>query len=135
MADILEGVNPTLVDKINKILEAMLLLGFPMKVTEGVRTTARQQQLWALGRTVPGDIVTKVDGVTKRSKHQINLADGTGHAVDCAFEGAEPYAEGHPWALFGAMVMALGLKWGGGPEFRKAGINDRPHVELMANMT
>src|SRR5690606_11257919 len=49
--------------------------------TEGVRTVARQQQLYAQGRTTKGIKVTNVDGVTKKSNHQPK-ADGYGHAVD-----------------------------------------------------
>lgn len=50
-------------------------------VTEGVRTTARQKQLYAQGRTAAGPIVTYLNGTTSKSNHQAK-ADGYGHAVD-----------------------------------------------------
>jgi hypothetical protein len=93
-----------------------------------VRTDAQQQALYAQGRTLPGNIVTKADGVINRSNHQVK-ADGYGHAVDCAFV-TDPWGEKQPWRAYGACCEAVGLKWGGGAAFLAAGINDRPHAEL-----
>jgi peptidoglycan LD-endopeptidase CwlK len=123
----LAGVNPQLVLKVMQIFEAMRALGFEMMVTDGVRTLAKQQELFARGRTQPGKIVTMVDGATARSKHQV-AADGYGRAVDCAFllNGAPSWANDLPWRLYGEMAKALGLIWGG--EFSR--LVDRPHVEL-----
>ena len=139
MAD-LTGVSPILVSKITKVLNAMAALGFPMKVTQGLRTVATQQALYAQGRTTPGpnvrpgkplgSIVTNADGVIKRSRHQASAEDGLGRAVDCACAGPEPFGEYHPWKAYGACVEAAGLTWGGNANFIKAGINDRPHAEL-----
>jgi len=126
MATKLDGVHQTLATKLTRIYAAMECLGFPMRATEGVRTTARQQQLYAQDRTAPGPRVTDVDGVTVKSMHQLQ-ADGYGHAVDSCFVGANPWVG--PWDLFGEMVRAVGLKWGG--DFGHKGSNkDRPHVEL-----
>lgn len=123
----LEGVHPKLGEKITRILYATAELGFPMVVTAGVRTTEQQQALYAQGRTAPGAIVTNTDGVRTRSNHQAK-ADGFGYAVDCAFlvDGKPSWDEAHPWALYGAMVKASGLTWGG--EWVR--IVDRPHAEL-----
>ena len=38
-------------------------------VLYGHRTVAEQQALYAQGRTKPGQVVTKLDGVKKKSKH------------------------------------------------------------------
>lgn len=116
----LEGVKPELVEKVGRLLDAMAILGHPMRVTDGNRTVEQQQALYAQGRTKPGKIVTYADGVVKKSNHQ------GGRAVDCCFDDPAPYAEKHPWALFGLAAEALGLKWGG--RFQK--LVDRPHVEL-----
>ena len=129
----LAGVHPELVEKVTKILRAMAILGHPMMVTDGVRTTEAQQALYAQGRTKPGKIVTWTDGVVKKSNHQPR-GDGYGYAADCCFltdmDGDGPddpsWAESHPWALYGAMARALGLTWGG--DWRQ--FVDRPHVEL-----
>lgn len=126
----LDGVHPTLVTRIGTVLAAMQILGFPMRVVQGVRTQTQQQALFAQGRTAPGKIVTKADGVIHKSNHQPK-ADGFGYAVDCAFVGPDPWGETQPWKAYGACCEAVGLKWGGGTAFLKAGINDRPHAELM----
>ena len=76
--DSLEGVHPNL----RKVmLEAIKDTPVDFTITEGVRTTARQQQLYAQGRTTKGIKVTNVDGVKKKSNHQPKV-DGFGHAVD-----------------------------------------------------
>ncbi len=129
----LKGVHPELQDRVLKIVNAMVILGHPMLVTDGVRTTAQQQGLYAQGRTKPGKIVTYADGLVKKSNHQAK-ADGFGHAVDCCFlvdiDGDGPddpsWDEKHPWALYGAMARALGLTWGGD----WTTLVDKPHVEL-----
>lgn len=123
----LEGVHPVLVDKVTRILMASAELGFPMLVTDGVRTVMQQQALYAQGRTAPGKIVTYMDGVKRPSNHQPK-ADGFGHAVDCAFlvDGKPSWDAGLPWGLYGAMAKALGLTWGGSWK----SIVDKPHIEL-----
>jgi peptidoglycan LD-endopeptidase CwlK len=123
----LAGVHPDLIDRLEKVLAAMAALGFPMAVTDGVRTTQRQQQLYAQGRTKPGPIVTNADGILKRSNHQPH-EDALGHAVDCAFKinGTFSWDARLPWKAYGANAAAVGLKWGGD----WASLHDLPHVEL-----
>ncbi|ASW73938.1 hypothetical protein IQ37_18730 [Chryseobacterium piperi] len=74
----LEGVHPNL-QKIIKTAISDSPVDFT--VVEGLRTTARQQALFAQGRTQPGPRVTNVDGIRRRSNHQAK-PDGFGHAVD-----------------------------------------------------
>lgn len=132
----LAGVHPTLQARVQLICTAMEVLGFTMIVTDGVRTTAEQQAAFAKGRTIPGenvrpghplgDTVTKADGVTHRSNHQVH-ADKLGHAVDLCFmvNGQPSWRENLPWTLYGEMAKSLGLKWGGDWPSR-----DQPHIEL-----
>ena len=59
---------------------------FGIPSTGGVRTTKKQQELYAIGRTKASrekgeKPVTYVDGVNKKSRHQ-KKEDGFGHAVD-----------------------------------------------------
>lgn len=121
---VLTGVHPDLVARIDKVLAAMSMLGHPMKVVQGLRTTAQQQALYAQGRTAPGRVVTKADGVLAKSNHQAHV-DGLGHAVDCAFQLPDPFDEHAPWSAYGACVQAVGLVWGG-----TWTTPDRPHAEL-----
>ncbi len=126
----LTGVHPELVLRMIKVYAAMAALGWPMKPTDGVRSLEHQQRLFAMGRSMPGSIVTNADGVMHRSNHQVK-ADGWGHAVDSAFQGSDPYLEHDPdsalkWATYGALVSAVKLTWGG----NFTGLKDRPHAEL-----
>lgn len=129
--DNLEGVHPHLVRSILAALE-----GCPVDFTivAGVRTAEQQAALFAKGRTAPGAIVTKADGVVKLSKHQ-PAPDGFGHAVDLY-----PYYDGAvqvnaPIGMFERIARhiqgvgaALGysIVWGGDwKSFR-----DAPHFEI-----
>jgi peptidoglycan L-alanyl-D-glutamate endopeptidase CwlK len=126
LVDRLAGVQPALRAKVERILAAMLALGYPMFVVSGNRTLAEQQKLYAQGRTAPGKIVTNCDGVARKSNHQ------DGRAVDCAFVDdpltakIETWDEKQPWEVYGTMAEALGLTWGG----RWKSPVDKPHIEL-----
>lgn len=119
----LAGVNPTLIERISRVLKAMDAFGTPMVVTDGKRTLAQQQALFAKGRTTPGGIVTHADGVIHPSAHQL------GRAVDCCFlvDGNPSWDARLPWQAYGALVTAAGLKWGG--SFKR--LTDLPHAELV----
>lgn len=119
------GLHPVLAARLQKVLNAMMQSGHPMFITQGLRSDAEQIRLYAIGRTVKGLKVTNADGVTHRSKHQAQ-SDGLSHAADCAFVGPEPFADEHPWQLFGAIAQDCGLIWGGNWKH----MADRPHVEL-----
>lgn len=128
----LRGVHADLQFAVLAILEAMEALGFPMMVVEGLRTTERQLALYAQGRSTPGPIVTRVDGVKTIGTHQVQ-ADHFGHAVDCAFvddpgtKQDETYDLTMPWDLYGLMAGKLGLVWGGTWKTMRG---DLGHVEL-----
>lgn len=131
--DKLAGVHPKLVIAAHAIMDAMRTLGHPMIVTDGVRTLARQQELYAQGRTTPGVIVTNTDGIIHKSNHQPH-DDGYGYAVDMTFldrDGKPTWSDSCPWDLYGAMVRVLGLVWGG--DWKS--IQDRPHMELPDRKT
>lgn len=109
------------------MVDALYDLGFPIRVFEVMRTAERQQELYARGRTQPGRIVTKADGVVKLSKHQLQ-SDGLVHATDLVFLNTDGYLSwdlNHPWTLLGVMGEALGFTWGG--RFRSF---DGPHLEV-----
>ncbi len=72
------GVHPNL-----RLLMVEAIKDCPVEftITEGLRTTERQQQLYAQGRTTKGAKVTNCDGIVIKSNHQAK-ADGLGYAVD-----------------------------------------------------
>lgn len=125
----LATVEPEMARRVRLVLEAMDRLGLPMTVTDGKRTVAQQQALYAQGRTKPGKKVTDADGVRVLSNHQ------SGRAVDCTFlnEKGQPHWPETPsaWAAYGAAAKAVGLLWGGDWKDKKGRPKpDNPHVEL-----
>lgn len=48
---------------------------FDFGIHEGHRTIAEQKESYAQGRTKPGNIITNIDGVKNRSKHNIYPAE------------------------------------------------------------
>ena len=75
----LDGVHPDLVRVVKRAAELAAPINDFM-VLEGVRTPARQKELYAQGRTKPGPKVTW----TLNSNHFVNAVTGFGHAVDLA---------------------------------------------------
>ena len=118
------GVHPKLIAAIETVFDEMDADKTPMFVVEGLRTYARQVELYAQGRTTVGPIVTYKDGVTHKSNHQPK-ADGLGYAVDCAFIGPQPFDQRHPWEVYGIRLEAQGIVWGG-----RWTMKDLPHAEL-----
>lgn len=132
----LEGVAPELRVRVFRIVTAMAVLGYRMMVTDGVRTDAKQQELYRQGRRGRKDeaIVTYANGITERSNHQVWQQDGKwkglGIAVDMTFcdaAGKPKWDDADPWELYGALAKSLGLEWGGDWPAKK---RDRPHIEL-----
>lgn len=78
--------------------------GLRARISEGYRSQQRQTELYALGRTRPGTIVTN----TLHSRHTSR------RAFDIDFVGRQPSAVPQSW-WDGAGIIgeALGLRWGG----------------------
>lgn len=101
-------------------------------ITEGVRTARRQQELYALGRTKPGKIVTNVDGIKIKSNHQPK-DDGFGYAVDLypCINGRVEVNDVESLKKIGEYIkkvadeLGIKIEWGGDWKMR-----DYPHFEL-----
>lgn len=132
----LRGIAPPMQTAVVAIISAMFhTTGDRLVVSSGVRSDKEQQELYAQGRDPkrPGKIVTHLDGIKRRSNHQVAVEGpwrGLGCAVDLCFldvKGALSWAELHPWSLLGTLGKSHGLVWGGDwPTLR-----DRPHLEMM----
>lgn len=125
--DNLKGVAP---DLVKLMTEAIKDSPVDFTITEGVRTTARQQELFKQRPKV-----TNADGIKNKSNHQAK-ADGYGYAVDLY-----PYYNGsvqvqdkevipklkeiaiHIKAV--AKCLNIKIEWGGDWKFY-----DPPHFEL-----
>ncbi|PNM24255.1 peptidase M15 [Yersinia enterocolitica] len=122
----LKGVNADLVKVVRRALE---LSTVDFIVIEGIRTVARQQQLYAQGRTTEGKIVTW----TMKSKHidgnAVDLLPVTGWDNLASFKAVSK-------AIFQA-ASELGVKitWGAdwnGNGIQEKGETDSPHFEISA---
>lgn len=114
----LDGLVPKLKIAAEKLVETMASLGKPIRITEGFRSMERQAELYAQGRTKPGNIVTNAK--PGQSRHNF------GEAIDVVFKLTGYNAPQADWELLGATGEALGLSWGG----RWKGFVDLPHFEV-----
>ena len=86
-------------------------------VTHTYRSPAEQDELYALGRTRPGKLVTNARGGT--SQHNFTLPDGTpaSKAFDFAVRRTDGTLNWNPlsseWKAAVAIGKELGLVWGG----------------------
>jgi peptidoglycan L-alanyl-D-glutamate endopeptidase CwlK len=115
----LNQVQPALATKIKQLISIANNQGYLIYIDEAYRTQARQNQLYAQGRTTAGAIVTN----TLNSKHT------QGKAVDLM-----PVINGQPtnnlnafnWQLIGIWARQVGgLTWGGNWSLR-----DYRHLEI-----
>lgn len=122
----LKGVNANLVKVVRRALEITTV---DFIVIEGVRTVARQQQLYDQGRKTEGKIVTW----TMKSKHidgnAVDLLPVTGWDNLSSFKAVSK-------AMFQA-ASELGVKitWGAdwnGNGIQEKGETDSPHFEISA---
>ena len=110
--------------------------GLEMKVTEGVRSFRKQNELYMIGReNIAGQNVPRRTIVTNAlpglSYHQYGLA------IDACFQGKDPFLEKLDiyvskliWEDYGRFAENNGLIWGGKFKFR-----DMPHIELNTSFT
>lgn len=89
---------------------------------EGFRSTARQQELYAQGRTTPGPKVTEKNGLGNKSNHQSALAFDLWLKKDGKIAWDAPKAL---WDYYGHLCRAEGLTWGG--DWKS--LVDQPHCE------
>lgn len=102
------------------LLKACEAAGLKVIVTETLRTTERQQYLYAQGRTRAGNIVTNCDGVKNKSIHQF------GNAFDVCQNIKGKEYELSVINQIGALGQKIGLEWGGSWK----GFVDSPHFQL-----
>jgi len=124
----LEGVHPSLVRVVKRAIE---ITPIDFTVIEGLRTPARQRELYAAGKSK-----------TLNSRH-LRQPDGFGHAVDLGpwVRGAIPWND---WNAFDQVARAMlraaeelgvAIRWGG--DWNQNGRSDDerfldgPHFELV----
>mgnify|MGYP007100076109 CR=1 FL=1 len=128
----LKGVHPDLVRVVKR---AIAISSQDFSVLEGVRSLARQKELYAKGRTAPGPKVTW----TMNSKHR-KQADGFGHAVDLVPFPLDWNDLAKFDAIYAAMMEAAklegvrirsGMDWDQDGKVRERKESDSPHYEIV----
>ena len=121
----MKNIIPSIASQVQKVLDEMASLGHPMMCTDGYRTWAEQNALYAQGRVKPGRIVTNARG--GESNHNYACA------ADCTFVvNGKPTWEGNlPWDLYGKTAKKYGFVWGG--DWKS--FPDRPHIEMTFGYT
>jgi len=93
-------------------------LGIQLRVTQGLRTFAEQNALYAKGRTAPGSIVTNAQG--GQSYHNYGLA------IDVVEINNGRANWNTNWSAISEIGIRNGFEWGG--NFRS--ISDNPHFQM-----
>lgn len=109
----LKDIHP---DLVTVMVVAIQDSPYDFTITQGLRSTQEQKELFARGRTKSGQIITYADGEKNKSNHQAK-ADGYGYAVDLY-----PYYSGS---------VQTGEK-GEGPEVRKRLKAIAEHIKKVA---
>lgn len=124
--DRLTGVNPRLVDVVKRAIE---ITTQDFMVLEGVRSQARQDELYAQGRTKPGPIVTWVKVGTHTNGTAVDL-------VPCPVDWNDlTKFDAISKAMFAAAKeLGVKIRWGADWDqdgvARERGESDSPHFEL-----
>ncbi|GAA0892657.1 hypothetical protein GCM10009122_23360 [Fulvivirga kasyanovii] len=117
-------LDPGFRKKVEKFLEKARKEGIELRVTSAHRTCEEQNELYAQGRTKPGDIVT--NAVCGKSAHNYR------RSVDVVeFKNGKPIWENSRWELIGKLGESVGLEWGG----RWKSFKDRPHFQDLGGKT
>ena len=120
MADIFDNLHPTLKIKAEQLISKCDKAGLKIRITQGYRSVEEQNELYAQGRTKPGNKVTNARGGF--SMHNWGVAFDF-----CRNDGKGAYNEdGDFFGKVGAIGISIGLEWGGSWK----SIVDKPHFQL-----
>jgi peptidoglycan L-alanyl-D-glutamate endopeptidase CwlK len=136
-------LHPKVRDEVKRLIE-QAEAGFPptmaIRIVQGLRTIDEQNELYAQGRTKPGNIVTKAKGGS--SFHNYGLAidfailtdtDGNGSYNDLSWDiRRDNDKDGTAdWLEVVKIFEAAGWTWGG----RWASLKDYPHLQKTFGFT
>ncbi|MDD3002121.1 MAG: M15 family metallopeptidase [Candidatus Riflebacteria bacterium] len=127
----LDDLHPKLRNLAKTFKKICLREGVPVLIYMTYRSNEDQDELYAQGRTKPGNIVTNVKG--GKSDHNFTL---NGKPASLAFDAvpirktdngdALIWNDPNLWAKMGDIAQEIGLKWGG--NWKK--FVDKPHFYI-----
>ena len=123
----LDELHPIVREKVECFLDECDAQGIDILVTSTYRDFESQDALYAQGRTKPGAIVTNMDGVKKKSKHNYSPS----LAIDIApwpidWKDIERFKELAEVVKKAADTVGVAIQWGGDWKTFK----DWPHWEI-----
>lgn len=120
------AVKPIVKEKVLDLIEKAYSEGIYVLITDGYRSYEEQDELYAQGRTKPGNIVTNAKG--GQSNHNFGIA------VDYCLtnkEGTAAYWDVNAdWKRVATIAKSMGFEWGGDWKTFK----DNPHLEYTGNV-
>lgn len=123
----LQGLHQVVYKATVKLIERSYSKGIPILITQGLRTIAEQNALYAQGRTKAGKIVTNAKG--GYSNHNFGVA------IDFCLllpDGKNVSWElNKDWHTVVAIAKDLGFEWGG--DWKK--FKDYPHFEMTFGLS
>lgn len=121
------GMKALVLTKVLEIIEQAYKEGIYVLITDGYRSKAEQDALYAQGRTKPGKIVTNAKG--GQSNHNFGIA------VDFCLTNEKGtianYTVNSDWRRVAAIAKSKGFEWGGDWK----GFVDNPHLEYTGKIT
>ena len=131
----LKGLNPVLAAFSKELIRQCFRKGVPILITQGMRTIAEQNDLYAQGRSKPGPIVTYAPGGT--SYHNYGLAIDfalllpDGHSVSWNMNRDIDQDRKADWQEVVATAKLLGFEWGGD----WTSFKDYSHLQISFGLT
>jgi len=123
----LSGLHPVVRQATERLIERSFASGVPILITQGLRSIAEQDALYAQGRSKPGKIVTNARG--GYSNHNFGVA------IDfCLLQPdgkSVSWTVGPAWMKVVEIAKSLGFEWGGDWKSFK----DYPHFEMCFGLT
>lgn len=139
-ANSLDNLNSCEPDLMDVFLLAIQRSCIDFGVSEGHRSVARQQALYEQGRTKPGHIVTYIDGINKKSKH--NEYPSKAADIFAWVSGKVSYEVKDLCYIAGVVMscaqeLAVDMRWGGnwdrdGIIIADQNFIDLPHFEILS---
>ncbi|CAM4424298.1 M15 family metallopeptidase [Paenibacillus typhae] len=128
-------LHPVLLAGASALIQRSYAKGIPIVITQGMRTIAEQNTLYAQGRTKPGNIVTNARGGS--SYHNYGLAidfalllpDGKTVSWDTSRDGNNDKLA--DWQQVAQEAKKLGFAWGGD----WTSFKDYSHLEMSFGLT
>lgn len=131
----LSGLHPAVLAAATALIERSYAVGVPILITQGLRTIAEQDALYAQGRTRPGAIVTNARG--GYSYHNYGLAvdfalllpNGWGVSWDMNRDGNRNGSR--DWLEVVQHAKTIGFEWGGD----WTSFKDYPHMQMSFGLS